>query len=52
MKIVLTFCLFIVSVMAFAQVDSSANVNVLTFDEAVKIALDNSVNLNTQRNNL
>jgi outer membrane protein len=52
MKIVLTFCLVILSVVSFAQTDSSANVNILTFDEAVKIALENSVNLNTQRNNL
>jgi outer membrane protein len=52
MKIVLSFCLVMLSAVAFAQIDSSANVNILTFDEAVKIALDNSVNLNTQRNNL
>jgi outer membrane protein len=52
MKIVLTFCLVILSVVAFAQADSSAHVNILTFDEAVKIALENSVNLGTQRNNL
>ncbi len=52
MRIVFTFCLVIVSATVFGQMDSSASVNVLTFDEAVKIALDNSVNLNTQRNNL
>jgi outer membrane protein len=50
MKIVLTFCFGILSVVAFAQSDSTANI--LTFEEAVKIALENGVNLNTQRNNL
>lgn len=52
MRIVLSFCLMVLSVASFAQIDSSANANILTFEEAVKIALDNSVNLNTQRNNL
>lgn len=50
MKIVLTCWLVTLSVITFAQTDSP--VNILTFDEAVKIALENSVNLNTQRNNL
>lgn len=52
MKIVFTGLLVLVSAAVFAQIDSSANANILTFDEAVKIALENSVNLNTQRNNL
>lgn len=52
MKIVLTFSCVILSFATFAQIDSTANANILTFDEAVKIALENSVNLNTQRNNL
>lgn len=40
----------LLSIRVFAQVDTTTTI--LTFDEAVKIALDNSVNLNTQRNNL
>lgn len=51
MKIVVSFCLVVLSFGAFAQTDST-NMRVLTFEEAVKIALENSVNLNTQRNNL
>jgi outer membrane protein len=50
MKIAIGFCLAIVSCGVFAQTDST-NMRVLTFDEAVKIALEKSVNLNTQRNN-
>lgn len=50
MKIALICWLAALSVVTFAQTDSP--VNVLTFDEAVKIALENSVTLNTQRNNL
>jgi outer membrane protein len=52
MKRVFTICLVVISTAAFSQIDSSATANILTFDEAVRIALDNSVNLNTQRNNL
>lgn len=52
MKIVLSLCLVFLSLTTFAQIDSSANAKILTFEEAVKIALDNSVNLNRERNNL
>lgn len=51
MKIVVSFCLVILSFGVFAQTDST-NMRVLTFEEAVKIALENSVTVNTQRNNL
>ena len=50
MKIVFTFCLLACSAVAFGQIDSTARV--LTFEEAVKIALDNSVRLNQEKNNL
>lgn len=51
MKIVVSFCLVVLSFGVFAQTDST-NMRVLTFEEAVKIALENSVTVNTQRNNL
>lgn len=50
MRITLAFLCFVLSITAFAQVDTTGNV--LTFDQAVKIALENGVNVNTQRNNL
>lgn len=51
MKIAVSFCLVVISFGVLAQSDST-NMSVLTFEQAVKIALENSVNLNTQRNNL
>lgn len=52
MKRIFTICLLVISTATFAQIDSSATANILTFDEAVKIALENSITLNQQRNNL
>lgn len=49
MKIIIIFYLSVLSIAATAQVDSS---NLLTFKDAVKIGLQNSVTLNQQRNNL
>ncbi len=50
MKIVFTFFLLSVSVVMFGQTDSTAPI--LTFEKAVKIALENSVRLNQEKNNL
>lgn len=52
MKILFTFCQLLVAVAVFGQADSSRASYILTFDEAVRIALKNSVRLNQERNNL
>lgn len=50
MRIKLAFIFFVSFTPAFSQVDTIGNV--LTFDEAVKIALENSATLNQEQNNL
>lgn len=50
MRIKLAFIFFVSLTPVFAQVDTIGNV--LTFDEAVKIAIENSATLNQEQNNL
>lgn len=53
MRVLITLCAVLLSATAIAQTEvTSAPVKILTFDEAVKIALENSVRLNQERNNL
>jgi outer membrane protein len=53
MRVTFIIGLLVASVVCYGQgIDSSATANVLTFDEAVKIALENSVRLNQEKNNL
>ncbi|MFY8037173.1 MAG: hypothetical protein ACOVMQ_08400, partial [Cyclobacteriaceae bacterium] len=52
MRIFLASWICLMSASVFAQQDAVSTKRVLTFQEAIKIALKNSVNLNQQRNNL
>ncbi len=52
MRIFLASWICLMSAGVFAQQDAVSPKRVLTFQEAIKIALKNSVNLNQQRNNL
>jgi outer membrane protein len=52
MRIFLASWICLISAGVFAQQDGVATKRVLTFQEAIKIALKNSITLNQQRNNL